>query len=139
MTEGTVPLVLVLILLIPLAGAGLALMNTGLGRARSAAHTMLASLCVMGIAALAYMICGFAWQSFQGGPAHGLLLAGKRWSWIGAGPLFLHGMAWDSPTAPLILLFGMFSVGLSASIPLGAASDRWRLSASLLSTALFAG
>jgi Amt family ammonium transporter len=93
----------------------------------------------MGVAALAYLVCGFAWQGFQGGPAHAILIDGKRWSWIGSGPLFLHGMQWDSSSAPLILLLGMFSAGLAAMIPLGTGSDRWRLSASLLSTALFAG
>ena len=139
MTEATWVLVLLCILLTPFAAAGLALINAGLGRSRSAAHTMLASLCVIGVAALAYLTCGFAWQSFSGGAAHALLIAGKPWSWIGAGPLFLRRMSWDTSPAPLILLLGMFSVGLSAMIPLGAGSDRWRLSASLLSTALFAG
>jgi len=138
-TEGTWVLALFSIFLTPLAAAGLALINAGLGRSRSAAHTMLASLCVIGVAALAYLTCGFAWQSFAAGASHTSLIAGKPWSWIGAGPLFLRGMLWDTSAAPLILLLGMFSAGLSATIPLGAGSDRWRLSASLLSTALFAG
>ena len=47
-----VPLVLVFILLIPLAAAGLALIHQGLGRSRSAAHAMLATLCAMGVAAI---------------------------------------------------------------------------------------
>src|ERR1019366_7953652 len=37
-------LCLLLLLLIPLAAAGLAIINTGLGRSRNAAHMMLASL-----------------------------------------------------------------------------------------------
>ena len=132
-------LVLLLILLAPLASAGLGLINAGLGRSRSAAHTMVASLCIMGVAALAYLVCGFAWQSFDGGPAHAFSVGGKPWSWIGAGPIFLRGVQWDTSSAPFVLLHGMFGVGLAALIPLGAGSDRWRLSASLLSTALFAG
>ena len=36
----------ILILLVPFAVAGIALINAGLGRSRSAAHTMLASLCI---------------------------------------------------------------------------------------------
>jgi Amt family ammonium transporter len=139
MTEGSLLLALVLIFLTPLAAAGLALINAGLGRSRSAAHTMLASLCVMGVAALAYLICGFAWQSFSGGPSHAFIVDGNQWSWLGDGPLFLRGMQWDNSTAALVLLLGMFSAGLSAMIPLGTGSDRWRLSASLISTAVFAG
>ena len=84
----TTALCIVFILLVPLAAAGLSLINTGLGRSRSAAHSMLASLCVIAVAALAYMVCGFAWQGFPGGPAHVLTVAGKEWNWIGAGPFF---------------------------------------------------
>jgi len=43
------------ILLVPLAIAGLAIINTGLSRSRSAAHAMLASLCVVGLAAVVYL------------------------------------------------------------------------------------
>src|SRR5450759_2590415 len=70
---------LLLILLVPLAGAGLALINSGLGRSRSAAHAMLAALCVMAVAALVYVIAGFAWQGVAGGPDHGLVIAGRAW------------------------------------------------------------
>ena len=48
------------ILLVPFAIAGLALINTGLGRSRSAAHAMTSSLCLISIAALAYFFFGFA-------------------------------------------------------------------------------
>jgi len=61
---------LLLILLVPFAGAGLALINSGLGRARSAAHAMLAALCVTAVAALVYAIAGFAWQGAGGRPDH---------------------------------------------------------------------
>src|SRR5271157_4498719 len=85
-------LCVILIFLVPLAGAGLALINTGLGRSRSAAYLMMSSLCVFSVAALAYFVCGFAWQGFPGGPAHAVMVAGKPWSWIGAGPFFMHGL-----------------------------------------------
>jgi hypothetical protein len=39
------------LLLAPLAGGGLALINAGLGRSRNAAHSMMAALCVMSVAA----------------------------------------------------------------------------------------
>jgi Amt family ammonium transporter len=37
------------------------------------------------------------------------------------------------------VVFGLFAVGLAAMIPLGAAAERWRLSASCVSSAVFAG
>jgi ammonium transporter, Amt family len=128
-----------LILLVPCAWAGLALVNTGLGRSRSAAHAMLASLCVIGVAALAYFVCGFAWQGLSGRPAHIVNVAGKAWSWIAAEPLFLRGLPLDGTPASLAVWLQMFSVALAALIPLGGGADRWRLSAICLSTALLAG
>jgi len=128
-----------LILLTPLAAAGLALLNAGLGRSRSAAHAMLGSLCVMSVAFLLYFVCGYSWQGMPGQPAHMLTMADRSWSWIGAGPLFLRGVPLDGSRAVLTAWLQMFSVGIAALIPLGAGNDRWRLGASCASTALFAG
>lgn len=127
------------ILLAPLAVAGLALINTGLGRARSAAHAMLASLCVVSVAALAYFVCGFAWQSFVAGPSHSLMLAGKEWNGLGGEAFFFRGLDFGSNPAALSAWLGMFSAGLAAMIPLGSGADRWRLGACCVSTALLAG
>ena len=55
-----------LILLIPLALAGLALMNSGLGRSRTAAHALMAMLTVTAVAVIAYTVFGFAWQGVAG-------------------------------------------------------------------------
>jgi len=128
-----------LISLVPLAGAGLALINTGLGRARSAAHLMMSSLCVFSVAAIAYIICGVAWQGLPGGPAHVFAAGGKNWNWLGAGSLLLRHVPLDGSQASLAVLFGMISAGLAAQIPLGSGADRWRLSACCISTALLAG
>lgn len=131
--------VLLLILLVPFAGAGLALINSGLGRARSAAHAMIGALCVTAVAALVYVIVGFAWQGVAGGPDHVLVAAGKGWSWIASEPFFLRGLRLDlSPTA-LVVLLQIFSVGLAGMIPLSSGADRWRLGAICVSTALLAG
>jgi ammonium transporter, Amt family len=132
-------LCVVLILLVPCAWAGLSLINTGLGRSRSAAHAMLASLCVVGVAGLVYFVCGFAWQGFAGRPAHIVNVARHSWSVIADEPLFLRGLPLDGSPASLAVLLQMFSVGLAALIPLGGGADRWRLSAICLSTTLFAG
>jgi len=139
LSEISAVLCLLLILLAPFAGAGLALINTGLGRARSAAHAMLAALCVTSVAALVYVIVGFAWQGTAGRPEHVLVIAGKAWGWIAAEPFFLRGLRLDLSPAALVVLLQMFSVGLAGLIPLSSASDRWRLGATCASTALLAG
>lgn len=128
-----------LILVTPLAAAGLALMNAGLGRSRSAAHAMLGSLCVMSVAVLVYFVCGFSSQGTPGQPAHALTVAGRSWNWIGAGPFFFRGVSLDGSRAALTAWLQMFSVGIAALVPLGAGNDRWRLGASCASTTLFAG
>jgi Amt family ammonium transporter len=127
-----------LILLIPLAMAGLAVMNSGLGRSRSAAHVMLASLCAISVATIVYVVCGFSWDGFAGGPAHVLLLRGKPWNWIAAEPFFLRGVGLDGSSASLVALLQMFGVALAALIPISAAMDRWRLGAICASTAILA-
>jgi ammonium transporter, Amt family len=138
-TEIETALCILFILLVPLAGAGLALINTGLGRSRSAAHAMLASLSVMGVAALAYFVCGASFTGFMGRPAHVFMLEGKPWNWLGTAPFFLRGLPIDGSAASLAAWLQMFSVGVAALIPLGAGADRWRLSAICASTGLFAG
>jgi ammonium transporter, Amt family len=127
------------ILLVPCAGAGLGLINAGLGRVRSAAHSMTASLCVVAVAAVMYAICGFSFQGFSGQPAHIVMAGGKPWSWMAAQPWFLRGLAFDGSPASLVAWLELFSVGIAALIPLGAGADRWRLSSLCLSSALFAG
>jgi Amt family ammonium transporter len=99
------------VFLIPLALAGLALINTGLGRSRSAAHAMLASLCAMAVAAVVYA----------------------------AESLFLRGQPLDGSPASMAVLLQMLGAGLAALIPLSSGADRWRLGASCGSAALLAG
>jgi len=100
---------------------------------------MLASICVFAVAAIVYVIFGFSFQGAAGRPAHVLTIGGKAWDWIAAEPFFLRGMKLDFSPASLVLLLQMFSVGLVAMIPLGAASERWRLGASCAFTGLLAG
>jgi ammonium transporter, Amt family len=139
LSEAATVLVLACLLLIPLAIAGIALINTGLGRSRSASHTMLAALCAVSVAAAAYFVCGFAIQGFAGGPAHTITAAGKQWNWIADQPLFLRGLPLDGSYPGLVLWLQLLSVALAALIPLGAGLDRWRLGAASASTALLAG
>ncbi len=139
LSDSAVTICLVSVLLVPFALAGLSLINTGLGRSRSAAQAMLASLCVLAVAAIVYFVCGFAWQGFIGRPAHVLTLAGKEWNWLAAEPFFLRGLELDGSSASLAAWLQMLGVGLAALIPLGSGAERWRLSASCFSTALLAG
>jgi len=125
--------------LVPLAAAGLALINTGLARSRNAAHSMLAAISVLAVSAAAYFICGFAFQGHAGLPVHVFRAAGKDWDWLGAGTFFLRGLVYDGSPSSLSALLGMFSVGVAALIPLGAGAERWRLGAICASTALLAG
>jgi Amt family ammonium transporter len=110
-------LCLTFILLVPFAIAGLALINTGLGRSRSAAHAMTSSLCVISIALIAYFILGFSIE------------------WWPFGRFFhREQLDWNAP-----VLLGLFSVGICSLIPLGAAADRWRFGPACASTVLLAG
>jgi Amt family ammonium transporter len=129
----------VFIALVPLAVAGMALLNTGLGRSRSAAHSMLSSLGVVAVAALVYFAVGFTVQGFAGRAAHVVWVGGKPWNWIASEPLFFRGLQFDGSPASLAAVLQLFSVGLAAAIPVGAGAERWRLGASCLSTAFLAG
>jgi Amt family ammonium transporter len=130
---------IVFLLLAPLAGAGLALINAGLGRSRNAAHSMMAALCVISVAACVYFICGRAFQGYAGGLAHAITAGNKPWDWIGAEPWFFRGMPTGVPVLFLFAWFGIVAVGLAGIIPLGSGADRWRLAAICASTALLAG
>lgn len=144
MAETQIALCILFLMLAPLAGGGLALMNAGMGRTRNAAHSMMAALCVIAVAACVYFVCGRAFQGYAGGLSRILTIAGKPWDWLGAEPWFFGGLPMNSfiPNAPpafLFAWFGILSVGLGGLIPLGSGADRWRLGAVCASTALLAG
>src|SRR5258708_37804808 len=115
--ETTMIICIFSILLVPFAGAGLALINTGLGRSRSAAHAMMAALCVIAVAAGVYFICGFAWQGFIGRPARILIMGGKPWNWIAAEPFFFRGLQFDGSAPPLSPLLPTICLGFRCRLP----------------------
>jgi Amt family ammonium transporter len=120
------------LVLIPLAMAGLALIHQGLGRSRSAAQTMLATLCAIGIAAIVFVLIGSAWAGVSGGPGHAFQLGGLRWDWLGAEAFFADGLHPGEAGALhglLVMALQMFAVGMAAIIPISTGSDRWRLGA----------
>lgn len=144
MSETQAAVCVLSLLAAPLAWAGLAVMNAGLGRARNAAHSMMAALCVIAVAACAWCVCGWGFAGYPGAPAYFFNAAGKSWDWIGAGPWFFRGLGMNSfvqglPPAFLFAWFGIMAAGFAGLIPLGSGGDRWRLGAACASTALLAG
>jgi hypothetical protein len=132
------------ILLVPFAAAGLALIHQGLGRSRSAAHAMLASLCALAVSAIVFVLFGSAWAGSVGGATHSFLAGGAHWDWLGAAPFLARGISFDGSDAAglsrsLELCLELFAVGLGAIIPLSAGADRWRLGPICLSSALLGG
>ena len=127
--------ILALLLLAPLAIAGVALINTGLGRSRSAAQALLGSVAIMAAAVIVFALVGSAWV---GGAGHSFQLAGKSWNWLGASPFFLSGLGSASPQSQLGLLFELLAVAMAALIPWGSGMDRWRLMAGCAAAAVLA-
>jgi len=139
LTETGTATCMLCIFLVPLTGAGLALINTGFGRSRSASHSMLSAMCVFAVAVLVFLFIGFAFQGYTGRPAHLLSIGGRQWNLLGADRFMMRGVVFNGSTVSLVACLQLFSVGIAAMIPLGAGSDRWRLGASCASTALLAG
>ena len=108
---------LLCLLLTPCAGAGLALINAGLGRSRNAAHSILTALCAVAVAALVYTAVGSCWMGFAGHPAHVLMLGGKNWGWLGAESPFFLKLALNGEQEMLTALFGLMGAALAALIP----------------------
>ncbi|HEY2468385.1 MAG TPA: hypothetical protein VGI45_11190 [Terracidiphilus sp.] len=129
-------LCLVLIVLLPLAPAGLALLNCGLGRSRSAAQSLLGAICLAAVATVVYTTWGFSIEGFSVGQSRSFYLGGVAWNWVGAGSLFLRGV--DGP-ALFAAAFQVFAVSLATLIPWGSGADRWRLGTACASTVLLAG
>jgi Amt family ammonium transporter len=130
MSETIFSLCLVLLLLAPLAIAGVALINTGLGRSRSAAQAILGNLAVVAVAAIVFALVGATFVgNLPSSAAHIFQLAGKPWNWLGAGPWFLSQLGVSTPQTQLALLFEFQAVALTALIPWGSGADRLRLTA----------
>ena len=128
-----------LVLLVPLAIVGVALVNSGLSRSRSAAHAVLTTMCVFGVSAIVYVLIGCAWQGAAGEPFHAFLIRGRSWNWMANTGFFLRGVRLDDAPSGLLVLFQIFTVGLAAVIPLGGGAERWKLGSACVSSALLAG
>jgi Amt family ammonium transporter len=133
-------LTLALLVLSPLLIAGVALINTGLGRSRSAAQALLGNVVIVAVSAIVFAALGSAFAcSLSGGTGHVIHAAGKSWSWLGAGPLFLIGIDSATGQSQLGLIFEFMAVALAGLIPWGSGADRLRLLAGAAVSAVLAG
>jgi Amt family ammonium transporter len=121
-------LCLLSIMLVPFAAAGLALIQQGLGRSRSAAHAM---------AAICYVLVGASLSGFNGGLSHVFHAGGVNWDWLGGEPSLARSIGLGG--SPALACLEMFAAGIAAIIPISAGTDRWRLGAICASTAVLAG
>ncbi len=137
--EPTAVLCIVLIAALPLALAGLALLNAGLGRSRSAAQSLVGALLAIAVSAVAFCILGFSFAGFQGMPSYSIVLGSSRLDWIGATGLFFSGVHWDGSLPGYAAAFEIFAVGFTMLIPWGAGADRWRLRSAGVVAAILGG
>ncbi len=138
MSDVVFALTLALLLLAPMAIAGVALINTGLGRSRSAAQAMLGNLALIAVAAIVFAFIGASFAGSLGLKEVVLHAAGKPWSVLGLGPFLLHGLGAAAPQAQLAVLFQFLAVAMLVQLPWGSGADRWRLAAGCASAAILA-
>src|SRR5271168_265890 len=116
----TLVLTLLCIVLSPMAAAGLALIHQGLGRSRSAAHAMLATLCALAVAAIVFTLIGNHWTGYPNGPSHTLQIANTTWNWLASLPLTNPATPANSADSAnnslpaLALILQVFTAGLAA-------------------------
>lgn len=129
---------------------GFALLETGLARAKNANHTMMMNLVVYGVGMLAYWLIGFGIQmggvgaiaNLGGTPLlnaeHSITLFGKSFGLFGhTGFMLMHNGSYDVGVL-VLFLFQMVFMDTGATIPTGAAAERWKFSAFVATSLLFA-
>ena len=118
--------------------AGFALVETGLCRAKNAAHTMSMNFLVYALGMFGFFVCGYALMcggvngTAIGGPAsiggvptlNSMFTVGDGWGIFGKTGFFLTGKGYDS-SAIAWFLFMMVFMDTTATIPTGALAERW--------------
>jgi Amt family ammonium transporter len=120
--------------------AGFAMVETGLTRAKNVGHTMAMNFMIYPLGMLGFYVCGFAFM-FGGLGALGTLggygglnneltitLFGKPFGLLGLKGFLLQGAGYDVGVFALFL-FQMVFMDTTATIPTGAAAERWKYSA----------
>jgi Amt family ammonium transporter len=131
--------------------AGFALVETGLCRAKNAGHTMAMNFMIYPMGMLGFYLCGFAFMfggmadplspggggiATMGGYAglnkeFGFMLGGHFIGLLGGKGFLLQGAGYDT-AAFALFLFQMVFMDTTATIPTGAAAERWRFSAFMI-------
>ncbi len=122
--------------------AGFALVETGLCRAKNASHTMTMNMLIYPLGMLGFWVCGFAFMfggvgALGGGTLGSCSSLNHEWTWhlfghdwgiIGLKGFFL---SWDTYDVGVfcLFLFQMVFMDTTATIPTGAAAERWKFSA----------
>ena len=120
--------------------AGFALVETGLCRAKNSSHTMAMNFMIYPMGMLGFYLCGFAFM-FGGLGAIGTMggyaglnheitlnIAGHPFGILGWKGFLLKGAGYDT-AAFCLFLFQMVFMDTTATIPTGAAAERWKFSA----------
>jgi Amt family ammonium transporter len=123
--------------------AGFALVEAGLTRAKNVSHTMAMNFMIYPMGMLGFYVCGFAFM-FGGLGAMGTLggysgmaneitinLFGKPFGLLGWSGFLLQGSGYDV-AAFTLFLFQMVFMDTTATIPTGAAAERWKFSAFMI-------
>ncbi len=123
--------------------AGFALVETGLTRAKNAGHTIAMNFMIYPMGMLGFYLCGFAFM-FGGVGAIGTMgsysglsheitvnLFGKPFGLLGWSGFLLQGTGYDV-AAFALFLFQMVFMDTTATIPTGAAAERWKFSAFMI-------
>jgi Amt family ammonium transporter len=120
--------------------AGFALVETGLCRAKNAGHTMAMNFLIYPLGMLGFYLCGFAFMfggfgaiGTMGGYAGlnhelGVTIGGHFFGLLGWKGFMLQGAGYDT-AAFTLFLFQMVFMDTTATIPTGAAAERWKFSA----------
>src|ERR1044071_5938025 len=123
--------------------AGFAFVETGLCRAKNAGHTMSMNFMIYPMGMLGFYLCGFAFMFGGLGPIatmgnYGGLngewtinLFGKPFGLLGHKGFLLQGVGYDT-AAFALFLFQMVFMDTTATIPTGAAAERWKFSAFMI-------
>jgi Amt family ammonium transporter len=131
--------------------AGFALVETGLCRAKNSGHTMAMNFMIYPLGMLGFYVCGFAFMfggmadplspsgggiSTMGGYAGlnhelGFMMGGHFIGLLGWKGFLLQGAGYDT-AAFALFLFQMVFMDTTATIPTGAAAERWRFSAFMI-------
>jgi len=125
--------------------AGFALVETGLCRAKNAAHVMATNFMIYGLGMLGFWICGFALMFGGVGVAAGAIgsqpalgqgitllsgeytlhfFGGKAFGLFGTKGFFMGSNVFDTAIFTLFL-FEMVFMDMTATIPTGAMAERW--------------